>query len=196
MWRQQITSFLRGLEHPAWGLSHCERTYHETLSLAATEGLEVREPVVFAVCYLHDIGAFARFARRGMTAPQSSAAAAAEILVQSDFPREARTDAVAIIASHDFERPPLELPEARCFHDADMLDFLGAVGIARLLSIVGLEDWTPDAPTAVEVARDFAERLPGKLVTSAGRAVAVERTLETRTWLAWLDAETADLAEL
>jgi hypothetical protein len=33
------------------------------------------------------------------------------------------------------------------FHDADTLDFMGAIGVTRLLSIVGLDDWTPGLET-------------------------------------------------
>lgn len=196
MWRKDIATFSRTLEHPAWGLSHCERTYREALDLAARDGASVREPAVFAVAYLHDAGAFPRWHREGLSQAEASAEAAAAILTQSAFPESERADVVAIIRSHDFERPPLTLAEARYFHDADMLDFLGAVGITRLFSIVGLEDWMPDTTAAVSAARDFAEKLPGKVVTDAGRTVAAERAIETQTWLAWLDAETAAFAEL
>lgn len=196
MWRDEIARIARTLDHPAWGLTHCERTYHQTLALAAAEEAEVSEPVVFALAYLHDLGAFPAFQQPGASQAESSAIAAEALLRRTDFPATEKEDVVAIIRSHDFERPPLEIAEARCFHDADMLDFLGAVGVTRLLSIVGLEDWVPNPQAALDAARDFADSLPDKVVTRAARAVAAERALETRTYLAWLDAETAAFAEI
>lgn len=196
MWRDGIVDFARQLDHPAWGIAHAERTYHTTLALGAADRVEVREPVAFAVAYLHDLGAFPRFAREGTPAYDVSADTAAELLADLSYPEEWRDDVVAIIRAHDFVRPPLALPESRCFHDADMLDFMGAVGITRLLAISGIEDWIAGPRQAVDTARAFADTLPDKLVTAAGRALAVERQLETRTWLAWLEGETAELAEL
>ncbi len=92
-------------------------------------------------------------------------------------------------------RPP-DLAEARVFHDADMLDFLGAVGMVRLLAISGVEDWIPEPRAAVRVARQFAEELPGKLVLDAARRVAERRVAETYAFLGALDLETESLTLL
>jgi uncharacterized protein len=196
MWRERITDFARGLVHPAWGLSHCERTYRMTMRLAEDAGESVREPVVFAVAYLHDAGAFAEWCREGEPQYECSARAAELVMAETGFPAELRAAVVDVIRAHDFVRPPLPTPESRFFHDADMLDFMGAVGITRLLSIVGLEDWIPDVRAAVDQIRGFAETLPDKLVTDAAKRVAEGRRREMRTYLASLDAETARLAEV
>jgi uncharacterized protein len=196
MWRDEIEDFARGLVHPAWGLSHCERTYHMTMRLAQAERVHVREPVVFAVAHLHDAGAFDPFCEGGEPQYECSARTAEEVLRATHFPDESAFVVVDVIRAHDFERPPLPLPESRCFHDADILDFMGAVGVTRLLSIVGLEDWTPDVRSAVEIIREFSRTLPGKLVTPSARGIAEERRLEMVAYLDSLDAETAELAEV
>lgn len=196
MWRDGITQLARGLEHPAWGLAHCERTYRTTLELASAERVRVREPVVFAVAYLHDIGAFERYRHGGRPQYESSASAAEEILSDVGFPHDLDYVVVDCIRAHDFVREPLPLSESRCFHDADILDFMGAVGITRLLSIVGLEDWMPDVRSAVEQIREFADTLPGKLVTRSARDIAKSRGDEMLAYLESLDAETAQLAEV
>lgn len=196
MWREGIAEFARGLVHPAWGTAHCERTYRMTMDLAERDGAAVREAVVYAVSYLHDVGAFETWCVEGESQPECSARAAEQLLRWVDFPPVDRPDVLAIIRAHDFERPPLQLAESRYFHDADMLDFMGAVGVTRLLSIVGLEVWVPDVRAAVEQIRSFCEVLPGKLVTPAATGVARERRREMQAYLASLDAETAQLAEV
>lgn len=196
MWRDGITDFARGLVHPAWGLSHSERTYRMTMRLAEAEHMHVREPVVFAVAYLHDAGAFATYRREGEPQYESSAVTAEEVLRRTGFPDEYAFVAVDVIRAHDFERPPLPVAESRCFHDADILDFMGAIGVTRLLSIVGIEDWTPHVANAVDIAREFSRTLPGKLVTKAAAPIAEERRHEMDAYLASLEAETAQLAEV
>ncbi len=196
MWRDGIVDFARGLVHPAWGLSHCERAYRMTMELSAEEGMHVREPVVFAVAYLHDAGAFDPYRDEGQPQHECSARAAAEVLKAVRFPDEYAYIVLDCIRAHDFERPPLPISESRCFHDADILDFMGAVGITRLLSIVGIEDWVPDVRSAVEQIRRFSETLPAKLVTEAARRTAETRRREMLAYLDELDEETARLAEV
>lgn len=196
MWRDGIVEFAKGLVHPAWGLSHCERTYRCAMALAGEEGMHVREPVVFGVAYLHDAGAFEPYCREAESQPDCSAKAAGRVLESVGFPDEFAFIVLDCIRAHDFVRPPLPLSESRCFHDADILDFMGAVGITRLLSIVGVEDWMPDVRAAVAQIREFADTLPDKLVTNAARRVAEERQREMRAYLEELDAETAQLAEV
>ncbi len=196
MWRDGIIDFARGLVHPAWGLSHGERTYRTTMEIAAGDAMHVREPVVFAVAYLHDAGAFDPYCTEGRPQHECSARAAAEVLDAVRFPDEYRYIVLDCIRAHDFERPPLPLSESRAFHDADVLDFMGAIGVTRLLSIVGTEDWMPDVRAAVEQVRAFAETLPAKLVTGTAQRMAEGRRAEMRAYLDELDAETSRLAEV
>ena len=196
MWRDGIVEFGRGLVHPAWGLSHSERTYRMTIDLAEREGAAIREPVVFAVAYLHDAGAFDRWCVEGQPPYECSARAAEQVMRWTDFPEEHRSAVEDVIRAHDFERPPLDMPESRCFHDADILDFMGAVGMTRLLSIVGIEEWVPDVRAAVDQIRTFSDTLPAQLVTRSAAEVAAQRQAEMIVYLESLNAETQQLAEV
>jgi uncharacterized protein len=68
-----------------------------------------------------------------------------------------------------FYAEPEEWPEDIIFHDADTLDFMGNVGVMRILTIVGRDDWTPDLPSAIELIRRFRRELPDALITGVAR---------------------------
>lgn len=196
-WREELTAWAEeSFRHPAWGVSHCRRVYRLSLSLADAEGIELDDDIAFAVAYLHDAGAFLPWGTGGAEQQQGSARAAEEMLPKVGFPDERRDLVIEIIREHGFDKDPGPRPEAQTFHDADVLDFLGAVGVMRLLSIVGLEDWTPDPRSALDVAESFAKDLPAKLVLEPARALAERRSAEMADYLARLRDETADYHDL
>ena len=92
-----------------------------------------------------------------------------------------------------FYANPTSQIEAIIFHDADVLDFMGAIGVTRLLSIVGLDDWTPDLKSAIELIQRFSRDLPGKLHTPQARQMGKVRQAEMETYLAALSNETRNL---
>jgi hypothetical protein len=79
-------------------------------------------------------------------------------------------------------------------HDADTLEFLGAVGVARVLAIVGLDDWAPDLHSAVQLLERLARELPARLITAPARELGEQRAAETNAFLAALARETLGLA--
>ncbi|MBE0476997.1 MAG: HD domain-containing protein [Coriobacteriia bacterium] len=196
MWRDEVVEVVGGLKHLAWGPSHCRRVYSMSAEIVGREGLEADDDVLFAVSWLHDIGTFPDHVVEGESPAECSARAAEGVLRGTDFPAGKIQAVTDIIRSHDFERPPLPRTEARVFHDADMLDFMGAIGITRLLAIVGLEDWTPDTRAAVDQMSSFADELPGKLVLGVARHIAHHRKAEMHEFLDELGEETEELASL
>lgn len=195
-WREQLTGWAEAsLRHPAWGVSHCRRVYRLSLSLMEAEGIQADDDVAFAVAYLHDAGAFKPWGTGGAEQQKGSARAAEEIL-PNGFPQQRRDLVIEIIREHGFDKDPGSRPEAQAFHDADVLDFLGAVGIMRLLAIVGIEDWTPDVRSALDVAESFARDLPAKLILEPARELAERRSAEMTDYLARLRDETADYRDL
>lgn len=196
MYRERIERFAEAFAHPSWGVSHCKRVYALASQIAAAEGLPVDDDVLHAVAYLHDAGAFEAWRIEGCAQAECSARAAEEVLPELGFPAEKLETVARIIRAHSFETPPDPSTEGRAFHDADILDFMGSVGVTRLLSIVGLEDWTPDVGSAVNVIAEFADTLPAKLVLPAAEDVAALRGAEMRVYLHGLREETAVLAAL
>lgn len=67
---------------------------------------------------------------------------------------------------------------------------MGAVGIARLLSVVRLDDWTPDIRTAIPLVRRFNRQLPGKLRTAHAKELGRARQAEAPSFLTALSDET------
>ena len=196
MWREDLVATVERLKHFSWGPSHCRRVYSMATDLARKEGDPYDDDVLYAVSWLHDVGTFPEHVIEGESGPECSARAAERILPEIGFPEGKIGNVTRIIRAHNFDDPPLPMVESRVFHDADILDFLGAIGVTRLLAIVGLEDWTPDTRSAVDTMREFAEDLPRKLVVAEARHLAHHRKAETQAFLAALDEETGQLVAL
>ena len=167
------------------------------LQLAERLDLDVNQDALFAAAFLHDLGTFAPYRQAGVDHAVRSAEVAGELLAQVGFPLTKRVPLVQeIIRGHMFSATPGESIEAVLFHDADTLDFLGAAGVARILAIVGLDDWTPDLPTAVSLLQHFRQELPDKLITRPAQSLGLLRAEEMDTFLAALGAETSNLQVL
>ncbi len=91
----------------------------------------------------------------------------------------------AAILGHVYDREP-EGPEAVALHDADLLDFLGATGAARMLAVTGER---PDYDQALGRIERFAAELPGRLKTSAAREMASPRVAAMTAFLEALRRE-------
>lgn len=174
MWHEAVESKVNSLQHPAWGPEHCRRLWALCRTIADREGLDVDQDVLFAVAWLHDIGTFDGFAC-GEPAAECAARGAETLLAQAGFPSGKIPTVARIIREHSFEGPERDTAEARVLRDADMLEFLGPVGLMRLFAAASTEAWIGDRAGAVRIARDFCERLPDELYTASGREMAAAR---------------------
>ncbi len=167
--------------------------------IARAEGGDLE--VVRAAALLHDIGR-AQEEATGEDHAMVGAARAREIL--AGHPPEKVEAVVGAIASHRFRvgLPPTT-PEARALFDADKLDAMGAVGIARAFARAGAMrrrlwvpldiaaaqgDGTPEH-TAVHEFVVKLSRLRGVMTTATGRALAEERHAFMVEFFTRLDAE-------
>lgn len=193
MWRSGVMVRVGELLHPAWGPEHLRRLYGDCTRIVEREGLQVDDDVMFAVAWLHDIGTFGEYSCEGHSPPACAAMGAEQILPQTGFPAEKIDTVARIVREHSFEGDDRDTVEAKVVRDADMLEFMGAIGIVRLLSISGMEEWVPDPRTAISLAIQFNEDLPDKLFYAASRRMAEDRVVEAMEFIASLAAETADL---
>jgi len=115
-----------------------------------------------------------------------------EILRPTDFPPGKIPLVKDIILGHTFNMRPASLIEAVLFHDADILDFMGFIGVTRILSIVGVDDWAPDLPSAVALLRRFTQEMPPRLLTPQAQHLSEGRLAEMETFLDGLAAEAQD----
>lgn len=188
-WRQAVLAqATRHFQHPAWGLRHSERDYLLGMRIARQAGLGVDEDVMYAAAFLHDWGGIEPFAIRGMDHAARSVELAEPFLREAGFPMEKFPAVRAAILGHMYDKEP-EGPEAVALHDADLVDFLGATGAARMLAVTGDR---PDYDQAIGRIEQFAANLPGRLKTDAARRMAEPRLEIMRAFLTELRRETPE----
>lgn len=188
-WRRAVfTQAHEHFRHPSWGWRHSERDYLFGMAVAQAEGLAVDPDVMFAAAFLHDWGGIEPFAVAGVDHAERSVQLAEPFLTGAGFPMEKFPAVRAAILGHMYDKEP-EGPEALVLHDADALDFLGALGAARLLAATGDR---PDYDQALGRIERFAVDLPPRLKTDAARRMAGPRVAAMTEFLATVRRETPD----
>jgi HD superfamily phosphodiesterase len=195
-WRAEIATFaLENFKNPAWGYSHSQRDYALAIAMAKTDNVAVDDDVLYAAAYLHDMAAFPKWAKEGVDHADRAAELVETILAGTGFP-EAKIDAVrAAIRTHMYFREP-QSPEARYLHDADALDWLGAVGIARVMALADANGGKPMGPDVVKMLDQNLADVPSRVVTPAGRSLMPARRDTLAAYLRELRAQSNDLEAL
>ena len=189
-WRVRVAAWVdSNLVHTAWGAAHARRDFAIAMDLARAEGLAVDEDALWAAAFLHDMGAFPAYAKQGVDHGDVAAARAAEILGPAGFPMAKLPVVQDAVSHHMYYHVPGTSVEARLLRDADTLDFLGAMGIARIMSIATRHRWAPTLPEGVATVRRLVDELPPKLTTAAARRMAEPKLAAMRAWLAALEVE-------
>ncbi len=182
-------------KNPAWGYSHCMRDYALARELAAADHVTLDDDVLFAAAYLHDIAAFAPWAKEKVDHSDVAANLIDTILKGTGFPMT-KVDAVrGAIRTHMYYRDPIG-PEALYLHDADALDWLGAIGVARIFGLVDPQGGDPDGPKAVKMLEDNLKNAPPRVLSPAGKALLPARKAELEEFLKQLKHETENLKTL
>jgi len=195
-WRDKVTQFAaENFKQPAWGFSHSQRDYDLAKSLAAADHVTLDDDVIFAAAYLHDLGAFDKWAEE----KKEHGAVAAEklelVLGGTDFPK-AKLEAVREACRGHMFGQDAKSPEARYLHDADALDWLGAIGVARLIALVDPKGGKPTAPDIIKGLQMNMKNVPPRVLTPAGKAQVAPRLAEENVFLDALKQETRDFATL
>lgn len=187
----------------AHDFDHVRRVLTLAERLARAEKADTE--IVHAAALLHDIARLEEDTRGGDHAVMA-AARARTILLERGIPAD-RADAVAhAIAAHRFRGTvaPQTL-EAKILFDADKLDSIGAIGVARAYAIAGALNqrvWGEVAPDAVATrdqhnadhtpVAEFAVKLSKvreRLHTRTARAIADERHAYMADFFARLERE-------
>ncbi len=101
------------------------------------------DDALYAAAYLHDMGGIPPNAKAGVDHGDRSVQLVDSILRDAGFPMEKALLVKEIIDHHQYYRPPDTLAVAVLFRDADTLDFLGAIDVARMLSLTTRESSRP-----------------------------------------------------
>lgn len=195
-WRTAVRQFAEtNLKHPAWGFSHSLRDYELAKELAAADRVTLDDDVLFAAAYLHDVAAFPAFRKQGADHQDQAADIVASLLEGTGFPMQ-KIDAVrGAIRTHMYARDP-QGREALYLHDADALDWLGAIGVARVFGVVDPAGGSTTGPEAAAwLAKNLAE-VPPRILSKAGKARSAEREKQLREFLRDLRAQSADFRSL
>ena len=110
---------------------HTERVYKLCMHIGAIENADLE--VLAMAAFLHDIGRAAQDKAKGKVChAEVGAAITAEILKKYDLPKETKDNIIHSVLCHRYRNShePKTI-EAKVLFDADKLDAIGAVGIAR-----------------------------------------------------------------
>lgn len=189
-WNDRLTRFCLDHEHPAWGFAHVHRVFRLSLDLAKFNGDEIDWPAIRAASLIHDLGAVEPFRQEGRDHTEVALEKAPEWLGEVGFPADKVELVKTIIAGHMFYADPGPQAEAIHFHDADVLDFMGYIGLTRLLAVCGRSDLAPNLISTVERIERFSRELPGRLHTEPARRMGEVRLKEMEAYLKGLAAQT------
>lgn len=145
-------------EDGAHDLSHLQRVWHNARTLQAEEGGDLE--VLLASVLLHDCVAVEKNSPLRSQASRLAAEKASTVLANLNWPEEKISAVIHAIEAHSFSAniTPLTL-EARLMQDADRLDSLGMLGVARTFYIAGRMGsslYDPHDPEARE--RDYDDK--------------------------------------
>lgn len=191
-WKNAIYDFAqKNIRHPSWGLAHSERNYQVTKILAEKEKIDLDLDVLFAASFLHDLGGLRGYEVEGVDHAVRSALLAESLLGEAGFPMDKWPAVKEIILGHTYYTNPPANKTAQLFRDADVLDFLGNIGVARIMAVT-MEEGTSDStlnPT-VGILRSFSKSMAGKCISESCKELAKGRQAELLSFLKSLDKET------
>lgn len=171
-------------KHPVWGYSHCLRVHALAEELAASERLSYDPEILRIAVLLHDIGLYKAYTlREAPDHAKRSAAVAERILKDHDFPPQATRVVLDAVEHHPPGTAPGTTTEAALLKDAVALDYLGAIGLSRVLAMVGVEEDVPDIPAAIWHAESLRRRIPDLLVYESSKDIARGRIEEMDDFL-------------
>ena len=189
-------------DDPVHGFSHVLRVYRLCEQIGEQENADLE--ILRAAALLHDVNGDVDVREdHHLTAAKF----AKQVLLKEGWGKE-RIEAVThCIRAHRF-RDNLEKPqslEAKVLFDADKIDAIGAVGVARAVSYAvraGMDVYGPPSPTYLStgklapgesqtVAHEYLYKLrhiKDRLFTTAGRSLAAERhDLMVRFFEGWME---------
>lgn len=190
-WKAALYAFAqKNVVHASWGLPHAERNYHITLELALRSRVEVDIDVLFAASFLHDIGGLEGFEKKGVDHAVRSVEIAGPLLESVGFPMQKFTDVKDMILGHTYYGPRSQKIQSQFFREADILDFLGAIGVARLLAVTLEKNKAAPLISTVSVLEKFYRELPSQLLSAGAKDLGKTKIQSMGIYLNELKRET------
>ena len=198
-WMNEIRPMYRGAD-PAHDFSHISRVYKNATIIGREEGADMQ--VLLLAALLHDVGSEKKHEHGE---PEGQGKKAVEAFLESiGLEEQAREKVLYAVDVHRFSGKivPVTL-EARILQDADRLDAIGAMGIARVFltgGALGRELYSPDDPFCRAREPDDTKwnldhfykkllKLESGMHTKSGKKLAAGRTTILRRYLLDLEEE-------
>lgn len=185
-----------GQDDPAHDIGHLRRVWALCRRIAGTEPAADLE-LLQAAAFLHDLVNLPKSHPDRARASTLSAEAALRLMAGTDFPAQKLAALSHAIAAHSYSAgiPPRTL-DARILEDADRLDALGAIGLARMFAVSGalgralvdIEDPLArrrpldEARFALDHLETKLFRLPALMHTAEGKRLAKARVGRMRAF--------------
>jgi uncharacterized protein len=191
---------------PAHDFAHVMRVTANARRIAAEERLEAADArAAVLAALLHELVSFPKDDPRSRESGDACAVFAERALREAGEDEATIGEACAAIRDHGFSKGVVPTrPAARVLQDADRLDAIGAVGVARLFATSGEMRrplWHPDDPFA-ETGRELDDKewgvdhfarklftLEARLHTAAARRLAEPRVRAMRAYVDALRVE-------
>jgi uncharacterized protein len=196
-WKSRLIAIVSQFEHDdgAHDIHHLNRVWNLAQTMLI-EHPEADAMVVLAACYLHDVVNVPKNHPDRTLASRQAARLACAQLEKVGFPVEKLEGVAHAIEAHSFSASitPTTI-EAKIVQDADRLDALGAIGLARLFYTAGrmgsafahpsdplaLQRTLEDRAYALDHIEQKLAKLPSTMQTAIGRRIGLAR-------LEWLRA--------
>lgn len=187
---------------PAHDFDHIMRVYKNAKKICNEE--KVNPKLVLSAALLHDIVSYPKSDKRSKLSSIRSAELSKKILKKYDFSDEEIQIISDAIRDHSFSQNKIpQTIEGKILQDADRLDALGAIGIARVFAVAGSEKrrfYNTDDPFCKTRIPDdkiwtvdhFYQKLlklESMMNTKSGKIEAKKRTKVLREFLKHLSQE-------
>lgn len=211
-WETQFAQYLQAHADNSDGahdLGHFRRVWR-TASGLLHEHEEADPLIVLAAAYFHDIISLPKNHPEAHQSSRLSAEKAGDMLKHDfpDFPMESIDAVKHAIQAHSYSAgiPPVTI-EAKILQDADRMEALGAIGIARTFYTAGrlgtnmfsaedpqaLHRELNDKLYALDHFRVKLLKLPSLMNTAAGQALALRRTIILQEFMEQMIEEIGEL---
>ena len=186
----------------AHDFSHIMRVYNNAQEIGKAEGADMQ--VLLYAALLHDVGAESRLSEASAESDALRLGIADEFLEKKGLPEDIRNKVLYAIDVHRFSKGIVPATkEAKILQDADRLDAMGAVGIARVFmtgGAMGRKFYSPEDPFCKTRIPDdkmwnldhfFRKilKLESGMHTETARRVASRRTTVLKRYLGDLQKE-------
>lgn len=165
----------------------------------ASSNLEYDETLVTLGALLHDVGD-----RKYLQPGQDATTLVRDVLLERGCPSDLADkvqDLVLHVSFSTEQKDPQKvlrtiaaLPELAIVQDADRLDAIGAVGIARCFTFGGAKNRGDGLDGSIDHFKEKLELLEGMMKTKTGRAMATERTKRLKVFREWWESENEGLS--